>query len=222
MQREYNYIRKYTACRNPERLIDIGNAGVFNEIIAHNCDPPEEMAAGGIRFTSIHTIDTRVGGRTFTAYRSDELSEVLLVVWMGFPFNPQIEEGGDLMLQVLNADPAVKDLVIDNTFVRSGWMNARMSQYLTTGWFPGLIQSGLRAFFHIQSGSYLGGESYKKFGETLARSIDEIAARLQRKPFRYYPITTSETGIRGKNDDASRESAFRKSFDIVRSFQAVE
>jgi hypothetical protein len=42
----------------------------------------------------------------------------------------------------------------------------------------------LRAFFHIQSGSYLGGESYKKFGETLARSIDEIAARLQRKPFR--------------------------------------
>jgi hypothetical protein len=222
MQREYDYIRRYSAFRVHDRMIDIGNAGSFNRIAVRNCDPPEEMVAGNTRFTSIHIIETRVGGRTFTAYRSEDLPEVLLAVWVGYPFNPQIEEGGDLMLQVLNEAPEIKDLVIDNTFVRSGWMNARMSQYLTMGWFPGLIQLGLRSFIHIQSGSYLGGESYKKFGETLARNIDEIARRLKREPFRYFPIMTSETGIRGRTDDITRESAFMISFDIVKSFRAAE
>lgn len=216
MKREYNYHRK-TGLRRSNRLIDLGNAGVFNEVVYRNSDPPELCVIGDCVFESIHVIKGPTGKMIFTAYRSGEAPDILMIVWRDYPFNRQIEEGGDLMLQEMRRDPRVKHLIIDNTYVRSDWMNDEMSEYLNNGWIPGLIEAGLKGFCHLQAGSYLGGKSFLHFGELVSANITAIAEKLCKDPFNYMPMQTSEMSDDGSIDDALRDSALRKSLDILRS-----
>jgi hypothetical protein len=201
----------------PDRVIDLGDAGAFNEIIIHNPNPREEMEINGSLFTSIHTIDPPVGKRVFTALRSEKEPTVLLIIWRGFPYYRQIEEGGDLMLQVLHSEKQVLHLIIDNSYVQSGWMDDRMKDYLKNGWMPGLIQLGLKGFCHLQAETYLGGLSFKKFGELVSENISRIAQSLDREPFTYYPIKTSELSKNGAINEAMRLAALTESLRILKS-----
>ena len=125
--------------------------------------------------------------RLFTAYRSDEEPGILLVVWKEYPYYQDIEEGGDFMLQVMASDRRVRNLIIDNTYVRSGWMNDRMSDYLNNGWIPGLVELELNSFCHLQADSYLGGLSFLKFGELMSDNISTIAQRTREKTIQLLP-----------------------------------
>jgi hypothetical protein len=138
-------------------------------------------------------------------------------VWDGYPFYADIEEGGDFMLQVLAADKTIRHLIIDNTYVRSGWMEDRMNDYLNNGWFPGLVELELRTFCHLQAESYLGKLSFDRFAEGVSDSINIVAQRLGKAPFKYYPVKTSEISPDGQIDDIVRDMALKKAYDIVKS-----
>jgi hypothetical protein len=217
MELPFSYVRKFISSRRCDRIVDLGDAGSFNAVVSRMPRSPEETAVAGRRFSAIHIIDSMIGGRVFTAYRSEEHPEVLLVVWKGFPYNIEIEEGGDMMLQVMQDDPRITCLLIDNTWVRSGWMNPAMVEYLDNGWMPGLTWCGLRIFCHLQSASYLGGNSFEQFGATLNGVIAGIGRRLGREPFRYHAIRTSELSDDGSIDDAIREAGFAEAFRIFDS-----
>lgn len=217
MSRIYNYRRLYTDNRIPGRIIDVGNAGAFPEVAIKQCIPREECRIGGSVFRSIHNIIQPLNNvAIFTAFRCDEKPDVFLIVWKDYPFYPHIEEGGDFMLQVLATDKTVKHLIIDNTYVRSGWMNDQMSDYLNNGWIPGLIELELNAFCHLQAETYLGGLSFKKFGELVSDNISTIAQKLGKKPFHYYPIKTSDIAPDGKIDDKLRAAALKKALSILK------
>jgi hypothetical protein len=219
MSRLYNYQRENVTVRMPDRVIDLGNAGVFNEIIPNNSNPREELKINGSIFTSIHVINPPAGIRIFTALRSEEDPSVLLIIWRGFPYYRQIEVGGDLMLQMLHSDKRVVHLIIDNTYVRSGWMDDKMTDYLNNGWLPGLIQLGLKGFCHLQAESYLGGLSFKKFGEMMSENISKTAQSLGKEPFAYYPIKTSEMSKSGVINEEMRLAAFKESLRILKSLR---
>jgi hypothetical protein len=216
MDREYNY-RRISIAGRKDRIIDLGNAGAFNEVVYRNSNPPETCAIGNCLFTSIHLIHLPNGRKIFTAYRSGEAPDILLVVWKYFPFNRQIEEGGDLMLQELKRDPHLRHLMVDNSYVRSDWLNDATGEYLNNAWMPGLIELGLKGFTHLQAESYLGGKSFDQFGAMVSANIAAIADKLKREPFTYVPIQTSGISDNGTIDDALRESALRKGADILRS-----
>ncbi|MBN1532442.1 MAG: hypothetical protein JXA20_07255 [Spirochaetes bacterium] len=218
MTRIYDYHRKITYRRDPNRIIDLGEAGVFPAVLRHNPEPIETFDVDGNVFTSLHTIDSPAGSKVFTALRSEQEPSILLIIWRGFPFYQQIEDGGDLMLQEIQEAPELRHLIIDNTFVHSGWMNdQKMVEYLNTGWIPGLVRLGLRGFCHLQAASYIGGQSFRKFGELASKSITEIAVRLGREPFRYFPVRTSEISSEGNIDSELRLRAFRDAFSLLRS-----
>lgn len=187
------------------------------EVAVRQCIPREECRIGGSFFRSIHIMEPQKNIRFLTAFRCDEEPGVLLIVWKEYPFYPHIEEGGDFMLQVLATDTRVKHLIIDNTYVRSGWMNDAVRVYLNNGWMPGLIELELRAFCHLQAESYLGGLSFKKFGELVSENINTIAQKLRKKPFYYYPVKTSDMAADGKIDEKVRDASLKKALKILKS-----
>ncbi len=217
MKKIYNYKRISRTNRIHDRIFDLGNAGSFTEIRIKLPEPPDECSIEGTSFRSVHIIKSWNDSRIFTAYRSSEYTDILLIVWEEYPFYPHIEEGGDFMLQVLASDKAVKHLIIDNTYVRSGWMDEKMSNYLNNGWFPGLVELGLEAFCHLQAESYLGELSFKSFGELVSGSISDIAQNLDKKPFAYFPVKTSEMSQDGRIDADVRNIALKKALDIIKS-----
>ncbi|TAL37497.1 MAG: hypothetical protein EPN93_05775 [Spirochaetes bacterium] len=217
MNPKFDYMRNSSSGRRIDRIVDLGDAGVFGEIIVRNTIPPEEIYIGGLGFKSIHIIDNLLGLRVFTAYRCDLRPEILLIVWKGFPFNAQIEEGGDFMLQAMLGDPRIKHLVIDNTYVQSGWMNTGIMDYLTRGWIPGLVWCGVRTFCHLQAESYLGSSSFQQFGRMLMERSADIGCAMKKETFKYFPIHSSGNKDAEAIDERMRESAFRKAFEILES-----
>ncbi len=109
-----------------------------------------------------------------------------------------IEEGGDLMLQELKNDKELKHLLIDNTYVQSGWMKDDVIEYLNNGWYPGLIEVGLERFAHLQAESTLGANSFKKFEESVNNLMGDLAKNMNKKPFEYFPVKTSEINKDGE------------------------
>lgn len=217
MDRIYNYQRKYKINRIPDRLLDLGNAGSFMEIGPRQCIPPEEYVIDNTVFSSMHIIELRSRSRIFTAYRNAGVPGILLIVWRGYPFYPHIEEGGDYMLQVLSADRTIRHLIIDNTYVRSGWMEDRVHDYLNKAWFPALVELELDTFCHLQSESILGSISFNKFADVVSKNINIIAQNLGKKPFKYCAIRTSDVNPSGKIDEKLRDQAFNKAFSIITS-----
>lgn len=217
MEKIYNYQRISKSNRTPGNILDIGNAGSFMKIAELKCAPTDEYVIDGTVFKSIYKIESWTDNRMFTAYRSAEEQSILLIIWEKYPFYNQIEEGGDFMLQVLATDKNVRHLIIDNTLVRSGWMNEKMIDYLNNGWFPGLVELELEAFCHLQAESYLGGISFSSFGELVSNNINSIAQILGKKPFKYYPIKTSDMNLYGKIDENVRNIALNKALEIIRS-----
>ncbi len=217
MSKIFDYRRLHNVNRIQGSIIDIGNAGSFNEVIIRQSNPPEECVIDKVLFRSVHVIETPNNKRILSAFRSDAEPGVLLVVWRDYPFYPHIEEGGDFMLQVLVADRSVKYLVIDNTYVRSGWMNDRMSDYLNNGWLPGLIEMELKAFCHLQAESYLGGLSFTKFGKLMSANINTIAQQLGKQAFPYFPIKTSDVSPDGKINETFRNKALEKALTIIKT-----
>ena len=218
MDRIYDYQRKYNINRIPDRLLDLGNAGSFMEIRPRQCTPPEECLVDNTAFRSLHIIEQRNGARIFTAYKSVEDPGILLIVWGGFTFYPHIEEGGDYMLQILAADKTIRHLIVDNTYVRSGWMEDRMHDYLNKAWFPGLVELELNTVCYLQAESILGRLSFNKFADDVSKNINKIAQNLGKKPFKYCEIQTSDISPGGKIDDRVRDLALKKACSIVKTF----
>lgn len=212
----FNYVREYAHKRNQKRVIDLGTAGSFNEVVPVISGIPDTMNIDGAIYTAIHTIHASNAKRIFTAFRSREEPDILVIVWDGFPFYPHIEEGGDFMLQTMYDDSRVRHLIIDNTYVRSNWLNEKMKRYLSDAWHPGLIQLGLKNFCHLQALSFLGGHSFQEFAKLVSESISGIAGNLGRLPFRYFPIETARASAGGIIDQKKRMSAFEKAMRIIR------
>ncbi|HSA16649.1 MAG TPA: hypothetical protein P5346_18055, partial [Spirochaetota bacterium] len=172
-------------------------------------------------FKCIHVIESPGDKRILTAYRNDGEPGVLLIVWNGFPYYSDIEQGGDFMLQFFSSDREASHLIIDNTYVLSGWMNEKMTRYLDNGWFPGLIELGLETFCHLQAESYLGGVSFEEFGRHVSVNIDNIARKLGKSPFIYNPIRTSDMNPVGLIDEMLRDKALNKVMEFIRSYIAA-
>ncbi|HOO71688.1 MAG TPA: hypothetical protein PK926_07990 [Spirochaetota bacterium] len=121
------------------------------------------------------------------------------------------------MLQVLHDDRRVKHLIIDNSYVKSGWMDDRhLVNYLENGWLPGLIELGLKGFCHLQAKSLLGGRSFTSFGRYMNNNFIKIARKLDREPFQYFPIETSEMDGKRSIDQHVRALALKKSHAILK------
>ncbi len=217
MKRIFNYERQYNVNRITGSAIDLGNAGTFMEVRSFLPEKQDELVIDNAVFRSIHIIEPRAGKRIFTAYRSEELISVLLIVWENFPFYRHIEEGGDFMLQELYSTGTLKHLIIDNTYVMSGWMEEKTVDYMNQGWIPGLIELGLMTFCHLQAESYLGGKSYEEFMKFVSGSVNSVADKLGREGFIYCPVKTSEISKDGKIDEAARLAALKKGVEIIRS-----
>ncbi len=217
MSKIFDYRRLHNVNRIQGSVVDIGNAGSFLEVVVRQSNPPEECLIGKVLFKSVHVIEPPRNRRILTAFRSDAEPGILLIVWREYPFYPHIEEGGDFMLQVIATDKSVKYLIIDNTYVRSGWMNEKMSDYLNNGWLPGLVEMELAAFCHLQAESYLGGLSFTKFGKLMSANINTIAQKLGKQAFRYFPIKTSDISPDGKIDDTLRNKALEKALTIIKT-----
>lgn len=214
----YNYRRRFTLKRRQDRIIDLGNAGSFAEIPYINCTPADEISIDGRVFRSFHVITFHKNTRIFTAYRSDDEPAVLLIIWEEIPFYLQIEQGGDVMLQVMHDDPRVKHLIIDNTFVKSPWMGEqRTLDYMKDGWLPGLIQLELKGFCHLQAERSLGKMSFDQFGVFMKSAVGEISVKIGRKPFSYYPVRSSGMSREGSIDNDARNAALVKALRLVRS-----
>lgn len=219
MKKTYNYQRTYRSNSIPGNIIDLGSAGSFSKIIGREITPPEECIISGTVFSSVHTINSASNKRIFTAFRSEQKPSILYIEWRDYPFYPHIEEGGDFMLQVMATDSRVKHLIIDNTYVRSGWMNSKMDDYLNNGWLPGLVELELVAFCHLQAESFLGERSFEMFVELLTKNINVIAESLGRKAFRYFPVKSPEINENGLVDENRRLMIVQQAFDIISSLK---
>jgi len=217
MNPEFNKRRPGAAKPRTDRIIDLGEAGSFKALRDSPGDPPEETFLGESLFSSIHRISSPTGSRVFTAYRSELEPEILLVVWANYPYNQQIEQGGDFMLQVMHDDPSVRILLNDNSYVKSEWMNERMIDYLANRWLPGLIWLGLEVFCHIGSSSLMGGKSFDEFSRWVTETAATIAPRLERIPFRYFPVTAQGLAASGSMDEADRSAALSKVYARLKS-----
>lgn len=217
MSAEFNYQRRRTARVRSGRKIDLGEAGSFDAIRLNPGNPPEEVRLHGLRFQSIHRINSHTGPRVFTAYRNEEYPAILFVVWSNYPFNTQIETGGDLMLQAMHDDSRIRFLLNDNTYVKSGWMNDRMVDYLSNGWLPGLIKMGLRGFCHLRAGSFMGEKSFDDFAGYVSGRVEVIARKLGMEPFRYFPVKSPEVGKDGVIDERLRDAALSEAYEILKS-----
>ncbi len=220
MEKVYNYQRSYKLSRRSGNLIDLGKAGAFKEIILENRQPPEETVIGGRTFMSFHIINMPTGERVFTAFKSEEEPTVLLIVWGGIPFHLHIEEGGDLMLQAMYMDKALRHLIIDNTHVRSLWMREKKTiDYMENAWLPGLIHLGLKGMCHLQSEKLLGKISFEEFGKFQSESISRVAGRLGKQAFQYFPVRTSETDANGRFDARKRDLAIARALEVLKSIK---
>lgn len=193
---KFNHERKNLKNRT-DNQVDLGQAGSFLEVKYDNSDPEEESISGML-FRSIHCIKTVSDYRVFTALKSPEMPSVLYIIWRDFPFLKHIEEGGDLMLQELRNNKELKYLLIDNTYVQSGWMKDDVVEYLNNAWYPGLIEVGLKRFAHLQAESALGASSFKKFEESVNSIMGDMAKSMNREPFEYFPVKTSEINKEGE------------------------
>lgn len=217
MSAEFNYQRRRTIRTRTGRTIDLGEAGSFDAIHLDPGNPPEEVSLHGHRFQSIHRINSHTGSRVFTAYRSEEEPAILFVVWSNYPFNTQIETGGDLMLQAMHDDPRIRLLIVDNSYVKSGWMNEKMIDYLSNGWLPGLVRLGLRGFCHLRAGSFMGEKSFDDFAGYVSGRVEVIARQLGMEPFRYFPVKSPEVGKDGVIDERLRDAALSEAYKILKS-----
>jgi hypothetical protein len=217
MSAEFNYQRRRTIRTRTGRTIDLGEAGSFDAIHLNPGNPPEEVSLHGRRFQSIHRINSHTGPRVFTAYRSEEDPAILFVVWSNYPFNTQIETGGDLMLQAMHDDPRIRLLIVDNSYVKSGWMNEKMIDYLSNGWLPGLVRLGLWGFCHLRAGSFMGEKSFDDFAGYVSGRVEVIARQLGMEPFRYFPVKSPEVGKDGVIDERLRDAALSEAYEILKS-----
>lgn len=221
MDRIYDYQRIQKTSRIRGSIVDLGNAGFFSKVKVNAPENPEESIVGESVFKCIHVIESPGEKRILSAYRNDGEPGVLLIVWNGFPYYSHIEQGGDFMLQFFSSDREASHLIIDNTYVLSGWMNEKMTRYLDNGWFPGLIELGLETFCHLQAESYLGGVSFEEFGRHVSVNIDNIARKLGKSPFIYNPIRTSDMNPVGLIDEMLRDKALNKVMEFIRSYIAA-
>lgn len=210
----FNYVRKSLAGRTGNK-VDLGQAGSFFEIKTDNSDPEEERIDGAL-FRSIHCMKTVSNYRIFTALKSDEAPSVLFIIWRDFPYLRHIEEGGDLMLQEFKKDAALKYLLVDNTFVKSGWMKDNVIEYLNHGWYPGLIEVGVEKFVHLQAKSALGANSFEEFEKDVNKAMGDLAKTMRKEPFKYYPVKTSEINDKGEQVDLNlRKLSLKAGLEIL-------
>lgn len=202
-----------------DHVIDLGDAGSFNALRPSPGDPPDGISLEESRYVGIHRIDSPTGSRVYTAYRSEQEPEILLIIWANYPFNAQIEDGGDFMLQVMHGDRSVKYLLIDNSYVRSAWMNERMVEYLSQAWIPGLVWLGLKGFCHIRASSYLGEKSFDEFSAWVTRIAAEAGRRLGRPSFLYFPIANLGGGLEEAESEHFRKRALSEAVSILRSLR---
>jgi hypothetical protein len=169
-----------------ENVVKIGDFDQFNEV---PCKINEKITerVGNFLFESFHEIRGTMNQRILTALKSKECPEVLFFVWEDFPSFNHIEAGGDVILQEIKKYGA-KYMLVDNTFVRSGWVTDKIVQYMDQVWYPGLIELGLTGFAHVQAQSASGTRSFEEFGKDIQSYLDGIASTLNRPCFKYVPV----------------------------------
>lgn len=190
MPQTSHYNRKHILKRGKE-IIKLPTSGSFNQVKYVDSEPTE-IIISNYRFKSIHRVVGPSGREIFKALKCEELPEVLFTMWSDYPYLSQIEEGGDTMLQELYNHKEIKYLLIDNTFVKSGWMSESVTKYLNEAWYPGLLELGLQGFAHLQAESVLGASSFEKFEEDVNQAMATLAQSLLFNPFQYIPIKTIE------------------------------
>lgn len=183
-----SYFQRTSRLQRTDQIIDI-HGDRFQEVKCTNVRPDIEYL-GKARFQSFHHILGTQGQVIMTAFKCLDLPQVLFIVWRDLPYYPHIELGGDLMLQEIQRN-GIKHLLIDNTYVQSGWMNDKMREYFDAAWYPGLIRLGLETFGHIQSKSALGGVAFEKFKNDVQEYLLSIAVRIKGKSFSYVPIESN-------------------------------
>jgi hypothetical protein len=180
-----NYIRLIRSGRGNNE-IDIKGIDNFKEVL-YNHYQQEIIDIGGVPFISFHRILNSKNQSIFTAYRSISKSDILFIVWKGLPYTHHIEQGGDIMLQEMLKN-GIKNLIIDNTYVSSIWMNPKMKRYFHEVWYPSLIELGLKKFVHIQSSYSLGMTSFELFKENLSLYLERLAFTSSKQLFQYIPM----------------------------------
>lgn len=207
----FSYERMNSNLRSKE-IIDLGPAGSFNKVIYNN-EEPEEIVIAGALFKSYCSICNPSGKKVVITFKSEDAPNVLYMESRDYVYLNQIEVGGDLMIQAFHEDNNLEYLLIDNTYVLSGWMQEKTFVYLNNAWYPGLVQVGLKGIAHLQAESLLGGMSFEKFGEAMMESLTSIAGDA---PFTYSPIKTSEINKDGViTGDNIRQSALEEGFKIL-------
>lgn len=198
-----NYQRAKNNNVRGTKMISVDSIDKFPEVLYKNSKVGQEVIAGNT-FYSFHEILGTSNQVIMTAYKSQQCPDVLLIVWRDFPYAHHIEQGGDLMIQEI-MNNGIKNLLIDNTYVQSGWMNDKINQYFDQIWYPSLIQLGLKGFAHVQALSSLGGASFQKFKENVQIYLNTMAIKMGRKVFTYHPVET-------KGDVITRLSALNEGY----------
>ena len=117
---------------------------------------------------------------------------MMFIVWADFPYFNHAELGSDMVLQEIK-NHGIKYLLIDNTYVKSGWLNDKIGQYLDQVFYPGALELGLKGISHVQAQSMLGSKSFQEFGKDIQQYLDGMASNMKRSSFKYVPVQSQET-----------------------------
>ncbi|HTF80975.1 MAG TPA: hypothetical protein VL947_04605 [Cytophagales bacterium] len=208
-----SYERSNLTMRGKNQVV-IGDVTKFAELPLQNLKPDKQKIKSAV-FESFHHITGTSNQVILTAYNSKQLPEVMFMSWSDFPYLHHVEQGGDLLLQEISKHH-YKYVLIDNTYVKSGWMNDKVAQYSDAILYPALVECGLKGFGHIPSQGMLGAKSFEEFKKTTQNYLDHIAAKLHKPCFKYVPVILSEE--LGKTDKpAMRQQALEEGIDKLLS-----
>jgi hypothetical protein len=169
------------------KTIIIGGNDSFPEVKAKRLSFNDSESFGGAQFDSVHHLTGTMNQTIMTAYRTEQYKDLLYIVWRDLPYYHHIELGGDYMLQEIKQN-GIKNLLIDNTYVQSGWMNDKIAEYFDRAWYPGLIDLGLKAFAHIPAMSTLGEKSFRQFKSDVQQYLSTMASSRSKEGFKYIPV----------------------------------
>lgn len=212
-----NIYQRSTLIKRGKDLVKINNLDAFPGIIYQNAKQSKEEI-NGVSFESFHHITGNSDQVILTAYKSVSVEDVLFISWADFPYLNHIEVGGDLMLQELKNNN-INYLLIDNTFVQSGWVNDKVLNYFDKVWYPGLIELGLKGFVHIQAQSALGTKSFDTFRKDIQDYLEGMASKMNKKSFIYYPMESTE--LEKIEKDSLRKDALKKGLSKITELKGL-
>jgi hypothetical protein len=173
-----------------KNIIKIGTIDQFHEVL-YACSEKTTERIGNLLFESFFDIKGTRNQKIFTAYKNISRPDILYILWEDFPYYNHAELGSDLVLQEIK-NHGIKYLLIDNTYVKSGWLTENIGRYLDEVFYPGALELGLVGLSHIQAQSTLGSKSFEEFGKDIQLYLGVKASVMKRSSFKYIPVRSQE------------------------------